>query len=1165
MFKTIFTFMKQLVGKLKPSWALVGIVLWTLVLLLVWWLGPVLQLGESQPLKPLWTRVVFTLLWLWLILGILSWRMWKKMQQLKAERRDQEENEADPVKPLVEAQGHFLDRWLDALREQLGKGALYAMPWYLVLGASGSGKSSLIHRANPPSRLNPRLDAQLRDHASELAVECWVGEQAVMLDPDGTLLVHSESELAPNERRSERLWQHLLQWVAEHRRRQPLNGLVLAVDLGWLAQAGVAERKAYAQLMKARLQEVSLAMNTRLPLYVVFTKLDLLRGFDALYQQLDKAGREAVLGATFSPDASSGKGWLGELEAFWEQWVGQLNGNLPAMMTQGLDASQRAALFAFTRQLAGLRDYVLELLGEILDERDSKPLLMRGVYVSSVYQQGVPFDAFIQATAQRYELAEPIHPALRGESTTYFVKGLFSGVIFPEAHLAGENRLHTLYRRRRMAIGVGCLGLAGALLVAGWHHFYRVNEAAGRTVLTKAQAFTDTNELSGQQGFGYSQLPRLNLIREATLSFGNYREKTPWIADLGLYQGDQIGPYVEGTYLQLLRLRFLPAVMAGLKGDLERVPAGSEEKLAILRVMRMLDDASGRNRELVEQFMANRWQAAFPGQGAQQEQLMAHLDYALQHTDWYGSRQQKDQAAIEAFIPFREPIRTAQIELGKLPMFQRVYQSMVARGQEQLPPDLALRDEVGPTFDTVFMMRNEAAGSVPRLLTWSGFSEFFLKQDQALVDLTAMDAWVLGQRKQTHLSDADRKEITRQVNDRYVTDYVNQWQKVMVNLDVQPLTTPEQALDVIAAITGNDQPFQRVLATLDDNTRIRQLSDDEKDMSQALSARIGRPFLNTNAVLSGRGEQGPLISEVNQKLTELYHYLELIVNATDPGQSALKAVQLRLGNKYADPVFALQQYARGLPEPLNRWVGQLAEQSAQLVVDLAMSSLNQEWQEKVVTPFNNQLAGRYPFDMNAAKDAPLSEMERFFAPGGTLDSFYQTNLKPMVESGLLQGELGSPIQAELVKQLDRAARIRQTFFNSEGNLEVQFALEPIELTANKRRSVINIDGQLLEYAHGRRTKTPLIWPNTMRDGAESKLTLVPANREHSPRSQGYVGPWAMFRLMDKGELTKVSEATFDVRFPVDQGAMTYRVYTDASHNPFAGGLFSQFRLPETLY
>ena len=87
----------------------------------------------------------------------------------------------------------------------------------------------------------------------------------------------------------------------------------------------------------------------------------------------------------------------------------------------------------------------------------------------------------------------------------------------------------------------------------------------------------------------------------------------------------------------------------------------------------------------------------------------------------------------------------------------------------------------------------------------------------------------------------------------------------------------------------------------------------------------------------------------------------------------------------------------------------------------------------------------------------------------------------------------------------------------------------------------------------------------MRDGAESKITLVPAARERSPRSEGFVGPWAMFRLMDKGELTQVNEATFDVRFPVDQGSMTYRVYTDSAQNPFTGGLFSQFRLPESLY
>lgn len=108
-------------------------------------------------------------------------------------------------------------------------------------------------------------------------------------------------------------------------------------------------------------------------------------------------------------------------------------------------------------------------------------------------------------------------------------------------------------------------------------------------------------------------------------------------------------------------------------------------------------------------------------------------------------------------------------------------------------------------------------------------------------------------------------------------------------------------------------------------------------------------------------------------------------------------------------------------------MGDLAEQSSQLVIDLAMSSLNQEWQEKVLIPFNNQLADRYPFNPRSTKDAPLSEMERFFAPNGILDGFYQVNLKPMVESGLMEGEFSSPIQTELVKQLEHAARSTDIF------------------------------------------------------------------------------------------------------------------------------------------
>lgn len=1165
MLKTVIGFLRKALPKVKLSWLLAGLLLWLVVLVVVWWLGPRLEVAGVRPLDTLWARTVFTLVWLWLACAISVWRVWRRMQQLKAQQQALALVEQDPQQVYVDAQQRFLDSWLAALHSHPGAGSLYSKPWYLMVGLPGSGKSSLVHRANTASKLNARLNAELRHLAADQKVDCWLGEEAVIVDPKGELLLQSVSDLEPDGDKNERLWQHLLGWLTRNRKRQPLNGLVLTLDFGWLCHASVSERKLYAQLLRTRLLDISAALKTRLPVYFVLTRLDMLHGFNAFYQLLDKETRQSLLGVTFNPASHHLTEWVAEFTAFWDRWVDGLNDNLADKMLPYAGEQVASELFSFVRQLAGLKDYLSDFFHEAMGENDQLALNVRGVYLSSVYQQGVPFDAFSHAASQRYQLPEAVYPAARGESSAFFVRDLFRGVVFPEAHLAGESRLHSTWRRKRMSAGSSVLALAALLLIGGWHHYYVVNAEAGRKVLARAQQFIDARDAEENQSFGVSLLPRLNLIREATLSFGDYREVRSPLADMGLYQGGRIGPYVEGTYLALLQQRFLPALLEGLAQDLANAPPSSEAKLQILRVMRMIDDNSGRNKTLVEQFMAQRWQKAFPHQGVVQEQLMQHLDYALEHTDWRQAREQKDAQAIAAWQPFAAPVAEAQRELAKLPLFQRVYQSMLSRASDTLPPDLMIRDEVGQSFDSVFTLRNDNAGGVPRFFTWAGFNDFFVRQDKTLFDLTALDAWVLGLRDRVQLSDADRNEIQRQVNDRYITDYVNHWQKMLANLDVQPLETPEQALSLLTAITGNEQPFQRVITTLSDNTRSRELGEESSKAAQLINARVARPFIPLHETLNGRGENVALIQEVNQKLTELYNWLEQVVNAVEPGAAALKAIQLRQANPYDDPAYKLQQYARGLPAPLNRWVSQIAEQVSALTVNMAMSSLSQEWSDKVVAPFNEQLADRYPFDPQAEEDAPLSEVERFFATGGTLDAFWQANLKPLLDAGMLESESGSEVQQELLRQYERAQRIRNALFNAQGNLEVHFVMEPIELTANKRRSVMNLDGQLLEYTHGRRQKIPLVWPNALRDGAESKLILVPDNAERSPRSISFSGPWAMFRLMDSAARTQSGRGSFDVRFSVDNGAMTYRVYSDESRNPFASGLYSQFRLPESLY
>ncbi len=146
------------------------------------------------------------------------------------------------------------------------------------------------------------------------------------------------------------------------------------------------------------------------------------------------------------------------------------------------------------------------------------------------------------------------------------------------------------------------------------------------------------------------------------------------------------------------------------------------------------------------------------------------------------------------------------------------------------------------------------------------------------------------------------------------------------------------------------------------------------------------------------GDKGSVIQSVYQKLTELHRYLLAIQNSPAPGKAALKAVQLRLDQNNSDPIFEVQQLAKNLPEPLNRWVGELAEQAWRVVMMEAIQSLEVEWNETVIKQYQTYLAGRYPFDPHAKQDVPLSEFERFFGPKGTLDAFYQQNLKPFVET-----------------------------------------------------------------------------------------------------------------------------------------------------------------------
>lgn len=264
--------------------------------------------------------------------------------------------------------------------------------------------------------------------------------------------------------------------------------------------------------------------------------------------------------------------------------------------------------------------------------------------------------------------------------------------------------------------------------------------------------------------------------------------------------------------------------------------------------------------------------------------------------------------------------------------------------------------------------------------------------------------------------------------------------------------------------------------------------------------RLGHEFAPENSTLEEQKDKGSTLQAVYQQLTELHRYLLAVQNAPVPGKSALKAVQLRLDQNSSDPIFATRQMAKTLPAPLNRWVDKLADQAWHVVMIEAVRYMELDWRDSVVKTFNTQLADKYPFDPRSKEDASLDAFERFFKPGGVLDAFYQQNLKLFVENSQgLNGEDNVVIREDVLGQLDTAQKIRDIFFSPQNGLGAQFAVETVALSGNKRRSVLNLDGQLVDYAQGRNYTAHLVWPNNMREGNESKLTLVGAGNS-SPRS-----------------------------------------------------------------
>lgn len=332
----------------------------------------------------------------------------------------------------------------------------------------------------------------------------------------------------------------------------------------------------------------------------------------------------------------------------------------------------------------------------------------------------------------------------------------------------------------------------------------------------------------------------------------------------------------------------------------------------------------------------------------------------------------------------------------------------------------------------------------------------------------------------------------------------------------------------------------------------------------------------------GSGPGAP-IDNVLKVMSDLQQQLARL-NNPQPGVPASPG---GAGNAMAQ----LRAEAQRAPEPVRRWLaamvggvpgtttnGAVGGAAAPGAAGAIPKQLNAAAKKAAVEAFNapdgpaglcqKAVAGRYPFTPGSANDIPLDDFARLFAPGGMLDTFFKAQVLPFVNmSGptwKLQdaGEVSPPIGPGDLAQFQRAAAIRDLFFASGGkDASVRFDITPVSADNTTKQVTIDLGDQQIVYSHGPTRPVSVAWPGTASRIISARLAFDPPPTTGSPVIQTS-GPWALFRLFDRGTLRATGSADrYVLDFILGDRTASFEIRAGSVLNPLAPGLLRDFRCP----
>lgn len=912
------------------------------------------------------------------------------------------------------------------------------------------------------------------------------------------------------------LWTDLISQCARRITTLPVNSLIITTDY-----ATITNEQQW-QNVQAAIMDMTKQLHHRLgyvpPVYFLLKDAQTISGFSEYFQSVSDLQNHALLGITIPVTAKID---AAAYEAMLARGFKTLQKDIEAQIAEKLNRfsgqHEPHALFRFPARFA-------DFLNQYKQRLEQLALFLSGI-------GGLPPRAAAIACC-----------------TTDHVRFLKSFLLYVHNDTATAEHIAAIrQRRRKRRTGLVLASLLIIGLSAGvWTYiFWQSREylAAFSAKLSATDAALSDMNKHPQKSFSLTSVVTPLLMTRQLMD----EQNTNLLRRMAV--GSDLRRSLIETHDQLADKYLLPQIVQQLETELRITGTNYSSRNHLFDALALYLSLAGR-LVLSEQDLQQLTQNVFKTLGqdyAQNDQMMREIKDLF-------------RAGRVPIRPDNALIEQAQLQLTDLSQASRALYLLEQYSQAAGLSPWQASEIIGPDADDIISFRRPETSQyrIPGLYTKSGFDTIIIPRFS-----DAIQSVIKTEKVWSKIRPADPSTLAQDVLTTYSTHFYQRWTEYLLNISINPpevtVVSNQQGMQIRGTYKA---PLLKLLSNIAEQTALipfdTKVSSDLELANNRSSWKDKLPFASLRAFLKNNkttGTELPLSDQLFSILSGI-EKLQARLDTADSTSDGSADLETKLLEQYR----RLQELTPELPFPLRPWMEQFSENAKPTLGTAIKKSLGNLWDKQNYGICKMLTTNRYPFQQNTSDEIALEDFTRLFGPDGIFAHFTNEALQPYVDTKSLPWRWRKSSARFLNKasldMFEKADLIRRSFFQADQKMpSFTVKIRAQKLPDNIAIAIMQI-GDTSVSASAQQNDTVSV-SGPVSNNENSSKVLIFTDKWHEIASAD--GPWSLFRLLDQGKVTQITDGQYRVSFAAQGKSVSFLLDFSALYPAYNKALLETFR------